>query len=99
MLSSHIMIGFIFTRVIIYPDFLLVPSLLHAAVTYLLEADADYRKNGLIPRATFPEASASNISSAFSGTVSIDGKGKEQCVRRKLSIPVTTLIHFALLLL
>lgn len=61
----------------------------HLAVAYSLEADADHRKNGLIPRATFTEASDHTYESK--GTITIDSKGKKQCVTRRLAMQVGTL--------
>ncbi|KAI3375067.1 hypothetical protein L3Q82_021581, partial [Scortum barcoo] len=53
-------------------------------VAYSLEADADHRKNGLIPRATFPEASENPYQSK--GTITIQSKGTTQCIKRRLAI-------------
>lgn len=64
-------------------------SSFHPAVAYSLEADADHRKNGLIPRATFTEATDHAYESK--GTITMDSKGKKQCVTRRLTIQVGTL--------
>ncbi|XP_068605398.1 integrin alpha-6-like [Brachionichthys hirsutus] len=55
------------------------PSL---TVAYNLEADADHRKNGLIPRATFSDSH----SYGSRGTITMNSKGKKECVRRQLAI-------------
>uniref|UniRef100_A0A8C9ZRN3 Integrin alpha-2 domain-containing protein n=1 Tax=Sander lucioperca TaxID=283035 RepID=A0A8C9ZRN3_SANLU len=60
----------------------LFPS--HLAVSYSLEADAVHRKNGLIPRVTISEPSEGSYKS--SGTVTLDSKGKKQCIKRQLVI-------------
>lgn len=65
-------------------------SLSHPAVAYSLEADADHRKNGLIPRVTFSEPSDSDSKYESKGTITLDSKGKEQCVTRRLVIQVAT---------
>lgn len=57
------------------------PSL---TVAYSLEADSDHRKNGLIPRATFSEATENGYESK--GTITMDSKGKKQCITRQLAI-------------
>ncbi|KAM9350211.1 integrin alpha-6-like [Symphorus nematophorus] len=57
------------------------PSL---TVAYSLEADADHRKSGLIPRATFVESTDHNYESK--GTITMESKGKKQCVKRQLAI-------------
>lgn len=59
------------------------------AVVYSLEADADRRKNHLIPRATFPDATEHSYESK--GTITLNSKGKEQCIKRQLVIQVVTL--------
>ncbi|KAM9844918.1 integrin alpha-6-like isoform 2-T2 [Aulostomus maculatus] len=53
-------------------------------VAYSLEADADFKRDGLIPRASFDQSSGSDNNSK--GTIIIDGKGKKQCVTRQLVI-------------
>ncbi|XP_035861675.1 integrin alpha-6b [Sander lucioperca] len=53
-------------------------------VSYSLEADAVHRKNGLIPRVTISEPSEGSYKS--SGTVTLDSKGKKQCIKRQLVI-------------
>ncbi|XP_078119650.1 integrin alpha-6-like [Sander vitreus] len=53
-------------------------------VSYSLEADAVHRKNGLIPRVTISEPSEDSYKS--SGTVTLDSKGKKQCIKRQLVI-------------
>ncbi|XP_015812671.1 integrin alpha-6 isoform X1 [Nothobranchius furzeri] len=58
------------------------PSL---TVKYTLEVDADRRKNGLIPRATFMDSSGSDLYKS-TGILSMDTKGKQQCVTRKLAM-------------
>ncbi|XP_041848490.1 integrin alpha-6b [Melanotaenia boesemani] len=55
-------------------------------VAYSLEVDSDLRKNGLIPRATFKESSDSANNYESKGTITVDTKGKEQCVTRQLII-------------
>ncbi|KAF7661523.1 hypothetical protein LDENG_00258880 [Lucifuga dentata] len=55
-------------------------------VAYSLEADADHRNNGLLPRASFTQRSASDNNYESKGTVTINSKGEEQCVTRQLSI-------------
>uniref|UniRef100_A0A8C6W053 Integrin subunit alpha 6 n=1 Tax=Nothobranchius furzeri TaxID=105023 RepID=A0A8C6W053_NOTFU len=50
------------------------PSL---TVKYTLEVDADRRKNGLIPRATFMDSSGSDLYKS-TGILSMDTKGKQQ---------------------
>ncbi|XP_070775787.1 integrin alpha-6-like [Enoplosus armatus] len=52
-------------------------------VAYSLNADADHRKNGLIPRATFPKSSDPYESK---GVIALDSKGKKQCITRQLAI-------------
>ncbi|KAF1384010.1 hypothetical protein PFLUV_G00137800 [Perca fluviatilis] len=53
-------------------------------VSYSLEADAAQRKIGLIPRVTISEPSEGSYKS--SGTVTLDSKGKKQCIKRQLVI-------------
>ncbi|XP_042339279.1 integrin alpha-6-like, partial [Plectropomus leopardus] len=53
-------------------------------VDYSIEADADHRKNGLIPRAAFSEPSEHTYESK--GTVTMNSKGKEECIKRGLII-------------
>lgn len=55
-------------------------------VAYTLEVDADNRKRSLIPRATFTSSSASDPTYESKGTITLNGKGKEQCVTRQLVI-------------
>ncbi|KAM4728686.1 integrin alpha-6-like isoform 2-T2 [Anableps anableps] len=55
-------------------------------VAYSLEVDADRRKTSLIPRAIFTERSDSDNNYNSKGTVTMDTKGKEQCVTRQLAI-------------
>ncbi|XP_062284470.1 integrin alpha-6-like isoform X2 [Scomber scombrus] len=55
-------------------------------VAYTLEVDADHRKNGLIPRATFTQPSTSDNNYMSKGTITLDTKGKEQCVNRQLAV-------------
>lgn len=55
-------------------------------VEYSLEADADHRLNGLIPRATFLDASDSEHNYESKGTITFDGKGRDKCVTRRLAI-------------
>ncbi|XP_047225356.1 integrin alpha-6-like isoform X3 [Girardinichthys multiradiatus] len=55
-------------------------------VAYSLEVDADRRKNNLVPRAIFTEPSGSDNNSKSKGTITIDTKGKEQCVIRQLAV-------------
>ena len=62
------------------------PCLSHPAVAYTLAADADKKEKGLIPRATFKDAGGSE----FKGTISMNSKGKQQCVERELQIQVAT---------
>uniref|UniRef100_A0A8C4NHY9 Integrin, alpha 6b n=1 Tax=Dicentrarchus labrax TaxID=13489 RepID=A0A8C4NHY9_DICLA len=57
------------------------PSL---TVKYILEADADRRKNGLIPRVTFLDSSEHSYKSE--GTITMKSKGKKQCVKQQLAI-------------
>ncbi|XP_035526753.1 integrin alpha-6-like isoform X1 [Morone saxatilis] len=56
------------------------PSL---TVKYTLEADADRRKNSLIPRATFLDSEHSYKSE---GTITMKSKGKKQCLKQQLAI-------------
>ncbi|XP_068196562.1 integrin alpha-6-like isoform X2 [Antennarius striatus] len=51
-------------------------------VAYTLEADTDHRKNGLIPRATFTDSQGYESR----GTITMNNKGKKECVRRQLAI-------------
>nr|XP_020471853.1 integrin alpha-6-like isoform X3 [Monopterus albus] len=51
-------------------------------VMYSLEADADYRKNGLIPRATFIDGKSKS-----DGNVNLGTQGNKQCVKQQLAIP------------
>ncbi|TDH05585.1 hypothetical protein EPR50_G00123910 [Perca flavescens] len=53
-------------------------------VSYSLEADAAQRKIGLIPRVAISEPSEGTYKS--SGTVTLDSKGKKQCIKRQLVI-------------
>ncbi|KAM4552270.1 integrin alpha-6-like [Odontesthes bonariensis] len=55
-------------------------------VAYTLKADADRREKGLLPRARFTEASDSDNNYESKGKISMDTKGKEQCIRRKLAM-------------
>ncbi|XP_023283887.1 integrin alpha-6-like isoform X2 [Seriola lalandi dorsalis] len=55
-------------------------------VAYTIEADADHRKNGLIPRATIRTPPASESSFESKGTVTINTKGVKECVTRQLVI-------------
>ncbi|XP_035985039.1 integrin alpha-6b isoform X1 [Fundulus heteroclitus] len=55
-------------------------------VAYTLEVDADRRKNSLLPRAIFTEPSDSDVNHKSKGTITMDTKGKEQCVTRQLAI-------------
>ncbi|XP_071346446.1 integrin alpha-6-like isoform X2 [Trachinotus anak] len=55
-------------------------------VAYSIEADADRRKSGLSPRATIIDSSTSENSYESKGTVTINSKGKKQCVKRQLII-------------
>lgn len=61
--------------------------LFYLAVKYSLEADADYRKIGLVPRATFTDPSSSDQYKS-SGTINMSVKGRKDCVTRTLSIQV-----------
>ena len=65
-------------------------SLSHPAVAYTLEVDADHRKSGFNPRATFAQSSATDPTYESKGTITMNGKGKEQCVTRQLAIQVVT---------
>ncbi|XP_042353466.1 integrin alpha-6-like [Plectropomus leopardus] len=47
-------------------------------VEYSLEADADHKKSGLIPRAILTDSK---------GTITINSKGKKECFKRELTIP------------
>ncbi|XP_044074284.1 integrin alpha-6-like isoform X2 [Siniperca chuatsi] len=53
-------------------------------VAFSMEADADKRKNGHMPRATFLEASDHSYES--NGVITIESKEKKQCVKRRLAI-------------
>ncbi|XP_033961118.1 integrin alpha-6-like isoform X1 [Pseudochaenichthys georgianus] len=53
-------------------------------VAYSLEADADHRKKRLNPRAVFKDGSKNSYESK--GTITLDTKGKKQCITRKLMI-------------
>lgn len=53
-------------------------------VAYSLEADADHRKKRLNPRAVFKDGS--ETSSELKGTITMDTKGKKQCIIKKLRI-------------
>uniref|UniRef100_A0A3Q1G1N3 Integrin, alpha 6b n=1 Tax=Acanthochromis polyacanthus TaxID=80966 RepID=A0A3Q1G1N3_9TELE len=55
-------------------------------LAYNLEADADYRKLGLIPRGTFIEDPTAEHNYESKGTLSIDTQGKKKCIRRKLAV-------------
>ncbi|KAM6918919.1 integrin alpha-6-like isoform 2-T2 [Xenentodon cancila] len=56
------------------------------AVEYSLEADADHRKNGLLPRATFTEPSESGNNYESKGTIVLGAQGEKLCVERQLAI-------------
>ncbi|XP_061588011.1 integrin alpha-6-like isoform X2 [Cololabis saira] len=56
------------------------------AVAFSLEADADNRKNGLLPRATFTDPSESDNNYESKGTINLDVQGKKKCVKRQLAI-------------
>lgn len=64
-------------------------SLTNLAVAYSLEADADHRKKRLNSRAVFKDGSKNSYESK--GTITLDTKGKKQCITRKLMIQVGTL--------
>lgn len=64
------------------------PSLSRLAVAYSLEADADLRKKGLIPRATFIDPSSSDKNYESTGVITMNTKGQKQCVTRQLAIQV-----------
>ncbi|KAF3858433.1 hypothetical protein F7725_011634 [Dissostichus mawsoni] len=53
-------------------------------VAYSLEADAEHRKKRLNPRAVFKDGSENSYESK--GTITMDTKGKKQCIIRKLII-------------
>ncbi|XP_067330327.1 integrin alpha-6-like isoform X2 [Channa argus] len=55
-------------------------------VAYSLEADADHRKNGHIPRAIFTEISSSENTYESKGVLNIKSKGTKTCLTRKLTI-------------
>ncbi|XP_036940520.1 integrin alpha-6b isoform X2 [Acanthopagrus latus] len=55
------------------------PSL---TVAYTLAADADKKEKGLIPRGTFKDTGGSESK----GIISMNSKGKQQCVERELQI-------------
>ncbi|XP_028283478.1 integrin alpha-6-like isoform X2 [Parambassis ranga] len=55
-------------------------------VSYNLEVDADKKKNGLNPRATFIDTSGSDKLYESTGVISMDSKGNKQCIKRKLAI-------------
>lgn len=55
-------------------------------VSYSLQADADHRKNGLIPRATFPDNAPSENNFESKGTIVLNVKGKPQCIQRRLAM-------------
>ncbi|XP_037314815.2 integrin alpha-6b [Pungitius pungitius] len=57
------------------------PSL---TVAYSLTADADKKGKSLNPRATFKEPSENSYHSK--GTITMDTKGKEKCIKRQLEI-------------
>uniref|UniRef100_A0AAQ5YKE7 Integrin alpha-2 domain-containing protein n=1 Tax=Amphiprion ocellaris TaxID=80972 RepID=A0AAQ5YKE7_AMPOC len=64
------------------------PPLSHVALAYSVEADADYRKLGLLPRATFIEDPTAEHNYESKGTLSIDSQGKKKCLKRKLAVQV-----------
>uniref|UniRef100_A0AAQ5Y9J5 Integrin alpha-2 domain-containing protein n=1 Tax=Amphiprion ocellaris TaxID=80972 RepID=A0AAQ5Y9J5_AMPOC len=55
-------------------------------LAYSVEADADYRKLGLLPRATFIEDPTAEHNYESKGTLSIDSQGKKKCLKRKLAV-------------
>ncbi|XP_008300785.1 integrin alpha-6-like isoform X2 [Stegastes partitus] len=55
-------------------------------VAYSLEADADHRKLGLIPRVTFIGDPTAEHNYESKGTISIEGQGRQQCITRQLSV-------------
>ncbi|XP_028329036.1 integrin alpha-6-like [Gouania willdenowi] len=56
------------------------------ALVYSMEADADLKKNGFIPRASFTEPGASEKTNEAKGIISINVKDKTVCVKRQLAI-------------
>lgn len=61
---------------------------------YSLEADTDYRKNGLLPRVTFSEPSESGNNYESKGTITLGVQGKKVCVERKLVTQVVKISAF-----
>lgn len=61
------------------------------AVAYSLDLDADHRKNSLVRRAIFTEPSDSNNNYESKGTITMDTKGKEQCITREIALQVVAL--------
>lgn len=59
----------------------------HLAVAYSLEADADHKKIGLNPRATFIDSSENESK----GTITMSSKGNKECIKQKLTIQVENL--------
>ncbi|XP_030607048.1 integrin alpha-6b isoform X2 [Archocentrus centrarchus] len=57
-------------------------------VKYNLTADGENRKNNLKARAAFTDSSSSN-SYESTGTITLDRKGKTQCIQRQLAIQDT----------
>ncbi|RVE61863.1 hypothetical protein OJAV_G00173520 [Oryzias javanicus] len=55
-------------------------------VSYTLEADADLKKKGLKPRATFMDSSEFESSSQSSGTITMNTPGQKKCITQKLAI-------------
>ncbi|XP_069562179.1 integrin alpha-6b isoform X1 [Brachyistius frenatus] len=55
-------------------------------VAYSLEADADHRANGLIPRVTFTESSASENNFESKGTFTMDSKKTTHCISHQLAV-------------
>ncbi|XP_015241563.1 PREDICTED: integrin alpha-6 isoform X1 [Cyprinodon variegatus] len=55
-------------------------------VAYSLDLDADHRKNSLVRRAIFTEPSDSNNNYESKGTITMDTKGKEQCITREIAL-------------
>ncbi|KAF6727624.1 Integrin alpha-6 [Oryzias melastigma] len=55
-------------------------------VSYTLEADADLKKKGLKPRATFTHSSEFESSSQSTGTISMNRQGQKECITQKLAI-------------
>lgn len=68
-------------------------TLLHLAVAYSLEADADRRKSGFISRASFSDDSepSPNVRYMSNGTITMNAQGMKECVKRRLVIQVVTL--------